>query len=196
MCFRPGCEPRHEPPSRGPTDAAGCDKVSFRISTDVVDLVRHHAIRQAVFVREQKLFAHSDHDVFDGAASTVHILAFFRGLPIGTVRLYPMDEFECHGAWCCDRLAVVPEHRNKRLVTPLMRFAVATVAEHGGSRIVSGVPLDKYSTFRRLGWTQQSSSGLHLGTRDVLMETDLTVTSSEPVVAAVLSHDRCDCDCG
>ena len=53
------------------------------------------------------------------------------GLPVGVVRLYPLDD---QGLWLGDRLAVLAPHRAHGLGAPLVRFAVATAGALGGHR--------------------------------------------------------------
>ena len=50
------------------------------------------------------------------------------------MRLYPLDEA---GLWKGDRLAVLADARTLGVGTPLVRFAVATAGEHGGTRMIA-----------------------------------------------------------
>jgi putative N-acetyltransferase (TIGR04045 family) len=113
------------------------------------ELARHFAVRRAVFVTEQGLFAGSDRDAHDADGSTLHAVGLADGEIAGTVRLYPLDE---HGLWKGDRLAVLPAHRHGMLGADLVRFAVRTAGERGGVRMVAMIQLGNVRFFSALGW--------------------------------------------
>lgn len=109
----------------------------------------HLRIRHEVFVREQQIFAATDRDERDAAASTCHALGLLGSLVVGAVRFYPLDDA---GRWKGDRLAVLPAFRHHRLGPPLVRFAVATAANAGGQQMVAYVQPQNVRMFTRLGW--------------------------------------------
>lgn len=109
----------------------------------------HARIRREVFVAEQGLFAGDDTDPHDDDPATVHVLGLVDGQPAGAVRLYPLPE---PGLWKGDRLAVLREHRRAGIGGPLVRFAVATAAARGGTRMVASVQAVNCAFFVRLGW--------------------------------------------
>ncbi|SFN26610.1 putative N-acetyltransferase, MSMEG_0567 N-terminal domain family [Pseudonocardia ammonioxydans] len=114
------------------------------------DIAEHHRIRHAVFVTEQGVFADSDVDAHDARPDVVHVLATLGGQAVGTVRLYPVDDA---GLWRGDRLAVLPGRRTAGAGAPLVRFAVATAAARGGTRMVAHVQPPNRRFFEHLGWT-------------------------------------------
>jgi putative N-acetyltransferase (TIGR04045 family) len=113
------------------------------------ELASHFAVRCAVFVTEQGLFAGSDRDARDSDPATLHAVGFAAGELAGTVRLYPLDE---RGLWKGDRLAVLPAHRHGMLGAELVRFAVRTAGERGGARMVAMIQLPNVRFFSALGW--------------------------------------------
>jgi putative N-acetyltransferase (TIGR04045 family) len=141
-----------EPSAASP--ANGCRPVR-----DAAELAEHLRIRRAVFVLEQGLFDDSDRDEHDDDAATVHVLGFVDGLPAGTVRLYPLHDALWHG----DRLAVLPEARRSRIGGRLVRLAVATAGQRGGSRMQARVQLPNVRFFVHLGWTPVAPPADHLG---------------------------------
>lgn len=151
--------------------AAGADvaREMCRLARDDADRAAHHAVRRAVFVAEQGLFADTDVDDHDAEPETLHVVAFAGALPAGAVRLYPLAP----GVWKGDRLAVLPEHRTGRLGATLVRFAVATAAAHGGSRMVALIQQPNELFFRRLGWSRSEEPRDYLGLSHVPMEIGL-----------------------
>lgn len=123
------------------------------------ELAVHHAVRAAVFVDEQALFAGDDRDASDDDPATVHVLGFVGGVPAGTVRLHPLGG----GLWKGDRLAVLPRHRRSGIGRPLVRFAVATAGQRGGRRMDAQVQAANVAFFRALGWTAVGDPHDHLG---------------------------------
>lgn len=120
---------------------------SVRVAVTDADLAAHHRVRRAVFVEEQGIFAEHDEDEWDPHA--VKVVAAVEGRVLGAVRLYPLDEA---GLWKGDRLAVMPEGRRLGLGAPLVRFAVRTAGERGGSRMIALVQMRNVPFFAHLGW--------------------------------------------
>lgn len=123
------------------------------------DLAAHRAVRRAVFVDEQHLFAPDDLDAHDGGAATVHVLGLIDGGPAGAVRLYPLGG----GLWKGDRLAVLRPYRRSGIGAPLVRLAVQTAGALGGARMVAQVQAVNTAFFRELGWTCEGAPADHLG---------------------------------
>ena len=132
--------------------------VQVRVAVDAADVAAHHAVREAVFVREQGIFEGSDRDGWDDGATKV--VASIGGSVVGAVRLYPLDEA---GLWKGDRLAVLPGARTLGVGAPLVRFAVATAGEAGGTRMVALIQRPNVPFFRRLGWSRQGEPGEYRG---------------------------------
>jgi putative N-acetyltransferase (TIGR04045 family) len=112
------------------------------------DLAAHHAVRRAVFVDEQGMFAGDDRDERDLLRSTLHAIGIAEGRAAGAVRLYPMGG----GEWKGDRLAVLPEARHGSLGARLVRFAVATAGARGGTQMVAMIQVPNVAFFESLGW--------------------------------------------
>jgi putative N-acetyltransferase (TIGR04045 family) len=123
------------------------------------ELAAHHQIRHEVFVVEQGLFADSDVDSHDADPDTVHLLGLVGDEPAGTVRLWPHGG----GTWKGDRLAVLPGQRHVGLGRPLVRLAVTTAAERGGTRMSAAVQVANVRFFQALGWTADSEPYDYLG---------------------------------
>jgi putative N-acetyltransferase (TIGR04045 family) len=111
-------------------------------------LAAHHAVRQAVFVDEQEMFAGDDRDERDAIGSTLHAIGIADGRIAGAVRLYPLRGSD----WKGDRLAVLPNARHGSLGAQLVRFAVATAGVRGGTRMVAMIQLANVAFFESLGW--------------------------------------------
>lgn len=112
-------------------------------------LAGHFAIRRAVFVEAQRLFAGDDRDARDDDEATLHAVALNGRDVVGAVRLYPLDG---DGLWKGDRLAVAPARRALQVGAMLVRFAVQTAGDLGGRRMVAQVQVPNVRFFERLGW--------------------------------------------
>jgi putative N-acetyltransferase (TIGR04045 family) len=122
--------------------------VPVRLCRSPRQLAAHHAVRRAVFVDEQEMFAGDDRDERDAMASTLHAIGIADGRIAGAVRLYPLRG----GDWKGDRLAVLPQARHGSLGAQLVRFAVATAGVGGGARMVAMIQLANVAFFESLGW--------------------------------------------
>ncbi|HEU4539767.1 MAG TPA: MSMEG_0567/Sll0786 family nitrogen starvation N-acetyltransferase [Jiangellaceae bacterium] len=120
-----------------------------RLVASATELATHLAIRETVFVHEQRIFTGNDRDERDDDGRTLHVLGFVDGRPVGTVRLYPLDE---PGLWKGDRLAVLGAYRRRQLGGPLVRFAVQTAAERGGAQMLAYIQPPNVAFFEHLGW--------------------------------------------
>lgn len=123
--------------------------VACRLVRTPAERERHLAIRRAVFVAEQRLFADDDRDALDDRPDTLHAVGLVGGGIGGAVRLYPLSA-PC--LWQGDRLAVVPALRHGLLGAELVRFAVRTAGERGGRRMVAMIQLPNVAFFEALGW--------------------------------------------
>ena len=125
-------------------DARTATAAACRLVRTAAERERHYAIRRAVFVAEQALFAGDDRDALDDGPRTLHAIGLIEGRIGGTVRLYPLAE---PGLWKGDRLAVLPALRHGLLGAELVRFAVRTAAVGllRALRAGLGRPLDRAS---------------------------------------------------
>lgn len=137
----------------------GTSGVDVRVARTSEDLEAHHRVRRAVFVEEQRIFAHDDLDAWDDAA--VKVIAEIDGAVVGAVRLYPLDEA---GLWKGDRLAVLAGARRLRVGAPLVRFAVRTAGERGGTRMIALIQRPNVAFFRHLGWSALGAESEYRGT--------------------------------
>ena len=120
-----------------------------RVARTAAELEAHYYVRHQVFVGEQGIFEGSDRDAWDDSA--IHVVAAVGPLVVGSVRLYQLDEA---GLWQGDRLAVLPEARRMRPGGDLVRFAVATAGERGGTRMVAHVQEPNVAFFQHVGWSR------------------------------------------
>jgi putative N-acetyltransferase (TIGR04045 family) len=141
------------------------------VATSDTDLAEHHRIRHAVFVLEQGIFTSSDVDVHDDL-DALRVLAWYDGVPAGTVRLYPLDGRP--GVWQGDRLAVLPQFRAHHVGAPLVRYAVATAGALGGSVMVAHIQPPNVRFFERIGWSRDGETEIYCGRPHVPMCITLT----------------------
>jgi putative N-acetyltransferase (TIGR04045 family) len=134
------------------------------------DLAKHYAIRQRVFVLEQRILEFTDLDVHDSDPATIHVLAAQGSCAAGAVRLYPLDG----ELWQGDRLAVLPGHRSSMVGADLVRFAVATAGSLGGAQMLAQIQVPNVRFFERLGWTRAGAPARYCGVVHQPMVYDLT----------------------
>jgi putative N-acetyltransferase (TIGR04045 family) len=129
------------------------------------ELAEHYRIRAEIFVREQRIFAVSDVDEHDQAPTTIHLVGLVDGVLAGTVRLYPLLDplAAAAGLWKGDRLAVLPAYRTAGIGRPLVRLAVATAGELGGTRMIAQVQVANTAYFQSLGWSPDGPPAEYLG---------------------------------
>jgi putative N-acetyltransferase (TIGR04045 family) len=122
--------------------------VELRLAQGQDELAAYFAVRQAVFVEEQRLFdGGSDVDLHDRQA--LPIVALAGGCVAGVVRCYPAG-----GAiWYGGRLAVLPAYRTGQVGALLVRKAVELMKARGDvRRFLATIQLQNVGFFRRLGW--------------------------------------------
>jgi putative N-acetyltransferase (TIGR04045 family) len=141
-----------------PTVAPPRPDVLVRLCRSERQRAAHFAVRRAVFVDEQAMFAGDDRDERDVRVTTLHAIGITGGGVSGAVRLYPLRE----GDWKGDRLAVMPEARHGALGARLVRFAVDTARARGGARMVAMIQLPNVAFFESLGWHREGATvGFH-----------------------------------
>lgn len=136
-------------PSSRPHSAAPAP-IACRAVATPDELAAHLALRRRVFVAEQALFDRDDADERDVDPRTVHVIGLVDGAVCGAVRLYPLDEAGLQ--WKGDRLAVARDRRTMHLGAELVRCAVRTAGERGGTRMVAHIQLPNVAFFELLGW--------------------------------------------
>ena len=137
-----------------PTVAPPRPDVLVRLCRSERQRAAHFAVRRAVFVDEQSMFAGDDRDERDVRVTTLHAIGITGGRVSGAVRLYPLRD----GDWKGDRLAVVAEARHGALGARLVRFAVANAGARGGTRMVAMIQLPNVAFFESLGWQRDGAT--------------------------------------
>ncbi len=146
--------------------------IVYRIAATEEECLGHFAVRRAIFVEEQGLFAGSDRDEHDVAA--IHIVAVEQGTGavIGAVRCYEAGD----GLWYGGRLAVLKEYRRVAGLVGcrLVKAAEEVVRERGCRRFLAYVQLQNVRFFRHLGWRTVGPPEEHYGRPHQVMEADLS----------------------
>jgi putative N-acetyltransferase (TIGR04045 family) len=157
--------------------AAAAGALSCRAARTEPEREAHFGIRHQVFVREQRLFLPpggglgDDRDGHDADPATIHVIGLAGEDICGTVRLYPLD---APGLWQGDRLAVLPESRRLGLGAPLVRFAVATAAQRGGTCMQAYIQPGNVPFFQWLSWQPTGGLAPYAGIPHQRMVIDLT----------------------
>jgi putative N-acetyltransferase (TIGR04045 family) len=139
-----------------PVAAPPRPEVVVRLARTERQRAAHFAVRRAVFVDEQEMFAGDDRDERDARGTTLHAIGLVggSGSVAGAVRLYPLGG----GEWKGDRLAVLPAARHGALGARLVRFAVATAGERGGDRMLAMIQVPNVAFFEGLGWRRDGAA--------------------------------------
>lgn len=166
----PAAPPRVPLPARPAGHAVVC-----RLARSASERAEHLTIRHRVFVDEQAVFAESDLDSRDGEDSTIVVLGSSDGIPVGTVRLFLLEPDE--GRWQGDRLAVLSAYRTHGVGAPLVRYAVATAAVHGGRTMTAHIQPANITFFERLGWVRVGEPEIYAGLPHEPMCIDLPTRS-------------------
>jgi putative N-acetyltransferase (TIGR04045 family) len=135
----------------------------------------HLRIRHQVFVDEQAVFADSDLDSRDDKDATIAVLGYSDGIAVGAVRLFVLEPAE--GRWQGDRLAVLSAYRTHGVGAPLVRYAVATAAAHGGRTMTAHIQSANVTFLDHLGWVRQGESEIYAGLTHQPMRIDLPTRS-------------------
>ena len=126
-------------------------------------------IRNAVFVREQKLF--KDNDTDENDQNGIHLVAKQGENIIGTVRVYPAGTG--NGDWIGGRLAVKKGFRASGAGELLVKEAVSTVKKQGCNHFTAHIQEKNVVFFEQLGWRIVGPVKNHFGKPHQLMEADL-----------------------
>ena len=128
-------------------------------------------VRKEVFVREQKIFEHSDID--DNDSKSVHLIAKQNDEVVGTVRVFPAGNGNGH--WIGGRLAVKKGYRSSGAGELLVENAVARVKKNGCTRFTAHIQEENVTFFSRLGWKGVGEIKEYFGRAHQLMEADLGI---------------------
>ena len=127
------------------------------------------AIRNEVFVREQRIFTGSDLDAHDDAATL--LVARRDGEAVGTVRIYPGELGNGH--WIGGRLAVKKEFRDFRVGAMLVKEAMKRVKKRNCTLFTAHIQEKNVPFFQKIGWRPEGSLENHHGRPHQLMVADL-----------------------
>lgn len=133
----------------------------------------YFALREQVFVHEQKLFADSDVDAHDDRALHLCAMATSAGMVdevVGVVRIYEASP----GLWHGGRLAVSrPYRRSYDVGSALIRAAVGAARGLGARRFLATIQLENVPYFERNHFSAREPSSV-CGRPHLWMEADLT----------------------
>ena len=131
----------------------------------------YFAVRHAVFVEEQHIFADTDRDAYDEDA--IHIVSVDQetGAVVGAVRCYEAEP----GIWFGGRLAVLKAYRHHPglIGARLCRLAEKSVIEHGAHRFLAYIQPQNVRFFERLHWRVVDEPVECFGRPHQLMEASL-----------------------
>lgn len=137
------------------------DQIICKIAETEAERAGHFAVRRAIFVEEQGMFAGTDVDDHDEHAIAIVAVVVETGAVIGAVRVYPAGS----GTWYGGRLAVLPAYRRRSasIGANLCRLAEATVIAHGCREFLAYIQIQNVRFFERLGWRAVGQPVLHYG---------------------------------
>lgn len=124
------------------------------------------ALRRDVFVDEQGVAAHDEHDGRDEDAT--HLVALHRGAVVGTCRLLPDGAVVKLG-----RLAVAAPHRRQGVAARLLAEAERWAREQGSARIVLHAQHYARGLYAAAGYEAVGDMFMEAGIEHVRMERSL-----------------------
>jgi len=146
--------------------------VTTELAREPWQMAAYFALRQAIFVREQALFAASDCDAADLHATPIVALSHMAGMPddvIGVVRIYETEP----DVWYGGRLGVSAAYRARAAVgRELVRKAVGTANARGCQRFLATIQRSNVPYFERLHFSSLFELSV-CGTAHHLMQADL-----------------------
>lgn len=144
-------------------------KYIIKIAESEDELKEYFRIRNEVFVREQGIFPATDIDEYDKNA--IHIIAVEKSNNnvVGVVRCYMKDG----NTWFGGRLGALPDYRNGRVGSRLVRFAVSTAKSKGCKKFLAYIQPNNVRFFQRLDWEKIGEPIIYQGMPHQLMEAKL-----------------------
>jgi len=126
---------------------------SFKLASSEAELEAYFALRQAIFVEEQRLFSAHDLDDLDAIAYPIIAVANSESMAaqvVGIVRIYELEP----GLWYGGRLGVDAAYRRVgQIGKGLIYKAVTTANSWGCHQFLATVQLQNVRFFQRLHWT-------------------------------------------
>ncbi|MBH0000286.1 GNAT family N-acetyltransferase [Pseudoalteromonas sp. NSLLW24] len=142
------------------------DKVEWDIKKDMLQ-----KIRERVFVYELHIPKHIEFDSLDKIASHV-LVTDDANCPIATGRL------------CTDgligRIAVLPEHRNRKVYKSLLNFIVELASNQGIEEVSINCILNEVERFKRNGFIQQGNVFMEAGIPRQRMQCSVSAFNTTP----------------
>ena len=144
-------------------------KYMIKIAETEDELKEYFRIRHEVFVKEQQIFSDTDVDEKDDKA--IHIIGVEKtsGEIIGVVRCYREEG----NTWFGGRLGADPGHRNGRVGSHLVKFAVSTAKSRGCKKFLAYIQPNNVKFFQRLNWISLGEPVTYQGLPHQLMEANL-----------------------
>jgi predicted GNAT family N-acyltransferase len=123
------------------------------------------AVREAVFVREQKVPAELEWDGMD--ARCAHVLAEAAGEPVGTGRLLPDGHI--------GRMAVIASWRGRGVGSAILRQLIQIARERGLQRVVLHAQTQAKAFYERHGFHTEGAEFMEAGIVHISMTRDLSL---------------------
>ncbi|KAI9222664.1 acyl-CoA N-acyltransferase [Blastocladiella britannica] len=130
--------------------------INFRRITSEADLKLAFAVRNQVFVLEQKCDPDAEFDSVDRDKATDHFLAIdtISNEPLGTCRAFP--SLDVPGAACLGRMACLATSRGRGVGKALCLLAHDRLRERGFDRVVIHAQQDKEGFYAKIGYVRTS----------------------------------------
>ena len=158
------------------------EQIVCKIAENDAEYADYLAVRYAVFVEEQRLFAETDIDEYDEIAIPIIAVDPQNGAVVGAVRCYPVGD----DVWYGGRLAVMRRHRHSAAAigATLCRVAEATVIAKGCRQFLAYIQQQNVPFFERLEWRAIGDLTLHHGHPHQLMAASLAAARFDESGAA------------
>ncbi len=135
-----------------------CEVISVRFGGRCTASIR--AIREAVFINEQKVPAELEFDGLDESA--LHVLALVDGQPVGTGRVLEDGHI--------GRIAILKTFRGQGIGSNIVLSLIREAARAGCSRVYLGAQLHAVEFYQTLGFTLYGEEFMDAGIPHIHME--------------------------
>ncbi|GAC1354438.1 MAG: GNAT family N-acetyltransferase [Herpetosiphon sp.] len=151
------------------------NEITFKVVETPAERDGHFAVRHAVFVDEQQLFAQSEVDEYDDHAILMVAVDTQTDAVVGAVRCIAFGD----DIWYGGRLAVLRAYRRHTAAigANLCRLAENIVIEHGCRQFLAYIQLQNVRFFEQLGWTAINEPLLHYGEPHQIMAASLAAAT-------------------
>lgn len=140
------------------------ENLEIRLVKDKAELQHTFRIREAVFVKEQKVPYQLEIDEFDKISKAKHVIMRYRGKPIGCARIRLMGEKAK-----LERIAILKESRDRGFGKALIEYMIAFCKKKGSKEIILHGQLRSKKFYEKAGFKSRGKIFMDAGIEHIEM---------------------------